>query len=71
MQWKHWARAFGVPCVLVMLGTVGCGPDVKVVDVIPRMYSNESHPDMEPNLAVNNTRLWLAPSLGACWFPWS
>jgi hypothetical protein len=31
----------------------GCGPKVKVVDIIPKMYSGESHSDSEPNIAVN------------------
>jgi hypothetical protein len=53
MRCKHLAQGLSLLSVLMILGVGGCGPDVKLVDVIPRMYSNESRGDMEPNLAVN------------------
>jgi hypothetical protein len=39
--------------LLSLLAAMACGPSVKLVDVIPRMQSAESHGDMEPNLTVD------------------
>lgn len=39
--------------LLSLVATMACGPHVKLVDVIPRSQSGESHGDMEPNIAVD------------------
>jgi len=53
MRRAHFSAVFNFLSVLLLLGTAACGPRVKLVDVIPKMYSSESHGDMEPNLAVD------------------
>lgn len=46
-------RAPGVLLLALVLALVGCGPKVKLVNVIPASFSNEYHSDSEPNIAVN------------------
>lgn len=56
MQRAYFLQSHTFLCLLLM-ATAGCGTHdktkVKLVDVIPKMYSGESHGDMEPNLAVD------------------
>lgn len=53
---RGWClRLLGISSAPLLLTLVACdrGPEVKLVDAVPRLYSGESHNDMEPNLAVN------------------
>ena len=43
----------GFLLLLLLPALTGCGPEVKVVNIIPTMFSNESNSDSEPNIAVN------------------
>lgn len=46
-------KTFGLLLTLGLSVLTGCGPKVKLVDIIPATFSGETNSDSEPNIAVN------------------
>lgn len=61
-------RAFALLFVLLPLVVAGCGPKVKLVNVIPATMSNETGSDSEPNIAVDpaNPRHMVVSAFTPC-----